>query len=309
MYVWFDALANYWSVLQGDMALERFWSDATVVHLVGKDILRFHAVYWPAFLMSAGLPLPTKVFAHGFLTFNGQKMSKSLRNAVDPMGIAQGFGRVAGGDAAGADVLRYQLLRAIAFGQDGDFDLAAMIERYNADLGKNLGNLLARTLGLCTKMTGGKVPAKGETTSLETDLVAAVAALRGEALEAWDRLEPHRALEKTWAIASAANQYVDRAAPWAEEKKGNRARVEATLSTLLWVLGELSVLVWPVLPSKSAEMRRQLGLEPVKTSAGKDWAGKGQRRARARRSSRPLNAAVSDDRRGRSEGPAGSPHP
>jgi methionyl-tRNA synthetase len=277
MYVWFDALANYWSVLQGDATLEKFWTDANITHFVGKDILRFHTVYWPAFLMSLGLPLPAKVFAHGFLTFNGQKMSKSLRNAVDPIGIAQAFGRIAGGDAAGADVLRYQLLRAIAFGQDGDFDLAAMIERYNADLGKNLGNLLARTLGLCAKMTGGKVPAKGETTALETELVAAVEGVRREALEAWDRLEPHRALEKTWAIASAANQYVDRAAPWAEEKKGNRGRVEATLSTLLWVLGELSVLVWPVLPSKSDEMRRQLGLEPVKTSVGRDWAGKGQR--------------------------------
>ncbi len=274
MYVWFDALANYWSVLQGDAALEKFWTDGTVVHLVGKDILRFHTVYWPALLMSAGLPLPTKVFAHGFLTFNGQKMSKSLRNAVDPIGIAHAFGRVSGGDAAGADVLRYQLLRAIAFGQDGDFDLAAMIERYNADLGKNLGNLLARTLGLCAKMTGGKVPGKGEVTPLETELLSAVDTHRAEALEAWDRLEPHRALEKTWAISSAANTYVDRAAPWAEDKKGNRARVEAILGTLLAVLGELSVLVAPALPWKSAEMRRQLGLPAVQAAVGKDWMGR-----------------------------------
>ena len=233
---------SYWSVLQGNADLEKFWTDGTIVHLVGKDILRFHTVYWPAFLMSAGLPLPTTVFAHGFLTFNGQKMSKSLRNAVDPIGIASAFGRIAGGEAAGADVLRYQLLRAIAFGQDGDFDLAAMIERYNADLGKNLGNLLARTLGLCTKMTGGKVPPRGEWTPLENDLHAAIEGLWREAIDAWDRIEPHRALEKTWAIASAANQYVDRAAPWAEDKKGNRARVETILHTLLGVLGVLSEL-------------------------------------------------------------------
>ena len=150
MYVWFDALANYWTALQGsDETRGLLDRPEPLVHLVGKDILRFHAVYWPAFLMAAGLALPTTIFAHGFLTFNGQKMSKSLRNAVDPLGIAHAFGEAtAMGDDAGADVLRYQLLRAIAFGQDGDFDPAAMIERYNADLGKNLGNLLARTLGL-----------------------------------------------------------------------------------------------------------------------------------------------------------------
>jgi methionyl-tRNA synthetase len=275
MYVWFDALANYWSVLQGKPELERFWTDATIVHLVGKDILRFHTVYWPAFLMSADLPLPTTVFAHGFLTFAGQKMSKSLRNAVDPIGIARAFGQVAGSDAAGADVLRYQLLRAIAFGQDGDFDLAAMIERYNADLGKNLGNLLARTLGLCVKMTGAKVPAAGEWTPLEKELHVAIEASRLEAIQAWDRIEPHRALEKTWAIASAANQYVDRAAPWAQDKAGNRARVETILHTLLGVLGSLSQLVWPVLPAKSDEMRAQLGLEAIRPGVGRDWLSAG----------------------------------
>jgi methionyl-tRNA synthetase len=271
MFVWFDALANYWSVLQGNPGTEAFWPpNGEVVHIVGKDILRFHAVYWPAFLMSAGIELPTKVFAHGFLTFNGQKMSKSLRNAVEPLGIARAFGDVAGSADGGADVLRYQLLRAIAFGQDGDFDLAAMIERYNADLGKNLGNLLARTLGLTAKMTGGKVPPKGEWTALEKDLHVAIEAQWSEMLAAWDHLEPHRALERTFAIASSANQYVDRAAPWAEDKKGNRARVDTILNTLLSVLGALSAAIWPVLPAKSDEMRRQLGLAPIKPSGGVD---------------------------------------
>ncbi len=272
MYVWFDALSNYWTALQGTEEGKRFWSeDSTIVHLVGKDILRFHAVYWPAVLMSAGLPLPTTIFAHGFLTFNGHKMSKSLRNSVDPLAIAGAFGGVLGSEAAGADVLRYQLLRAIAFGQDGDFDLAAMVERYNADLGKNLGNLLARTLGLCAKMTSGKVPPKGEWTSLETDLQAALEGHWRDVMVAWDRLEPHRALERTWAMASAANQYVDRAAPWAEEKKGNRARVDTILNMLLSVLGALSVAIWPALPTKSEEMRRQLGLPPLRPGEGTDW--------------------------------------
>src|SRR5580698_827851 len=271
MYVWFDALSNYWTALQGSDETKAFWSgESPIVHLIGKDIVRFHAVYWPAMLMSAGLRLPTTVYAHGFLTFNGQKISKSLRNSVEPIGIARAFGRVVGSDAGGADVLRYQLLRAIAFGQDGDFDLSAMVERYNADLGKNLGNLLARTLGLCAKMTAGKVPAKGEWTRLEHELHAALEGHWREALEAWDRIEPHRALERTWAIASAANQYVDRAAPWAEEKKGNRPRVETILSTLLSILGALSIAMWPVLPAKSDEMRRQLGLDPVAPVEGKD---------------------------------------
>jgi methionyl-tRNA synthetase len=276
MFVWFDALANYWTALQDSPEHRRFWDEGTVVHLVGKDILRFHAVYWPAFLLSAGLRLPEQVFAHGFLTFNGQKMSKSLRNSVDPIGIARAFGASIGADeAAGAEVLRYQLLRAIAFGQDGDFDLRAMVERYNADLGKNLGNLLARTLGLCSKMTAGKVPPKGEPTALEQELQVAVEAHWRQALDAWDRIEPHRALERTWAIASAANQYVDRAAPWAEDRKGNRTRVDTILHTLLSLLGGLSVLVWPVLPGKSQEMRKQLGLAPIEPGVGRDWLGAG----------------------------------
>jgi methionyl-tRNA synthetase len=282
MYVWFDALTNYWTALQGDEEHKQFWSDdSTIVHLMGKDILRFHAVYWPAFLMSAGIRPPTTVFAHGFLTVNGQKMSKALRNAVDPLGIARTFGAAIGGDeGAGAEVLRYQLLRAISFGQDGDFDFAAMIERYNADLGKNLGNLLARTLGLCAKMTGGKVPPEGESTQLERELRVTIEGQQRAALEAWDAIEPHRALERTLAIASAANQYVDRAAPWTEDKQGNRERVQAILNTLLCVLEDLSVRVWPVLPSRSDEMRRQLGLQPIRPD-GRDWLAPGLEALRA----------------------------
>ena len=263
MYVWFDALANYWSVLQDSDALKAFWTDGTVVHLVGKDILRFHTVYWPAFLMSADLPLPKTVFAHGFLTVNGQKMSKTLRNTVSPLGIAQAFGQVVGSEAGGADALRYQMLRAISFGQDGDFDFANMIERYNADLGKNLGNLLSRTLGLCAKLTDGKVPAIGALTA-EDELLRTKATEATRAAAAhWQALAPNRALEETFALSTAANVYVDRTAPWAEAKQGNTARVGTILGTLLEVLACLSVMIWPVLPKKSDEMRQQLGLGPV----------------------------------------------
>ncbi len=266
MYVWFDALANYFTALgpDGD-PLRRFWPpNGRVVHMVGKDILRFHTVYWPAFLMSAGFKddeLPTQIFAHGFLTIDGQKMSKSLRNAVEPVRLAR---------EVGVEVLRYQLLRAISFGQDGDFDHAAMLERYNADLGKNLGNLLSRTLGLCAKMTDGKTPALGARTPLEDELFATVEREAKAAGDRWEAIEPHRALEATWAISSAANQYVDRAAPWTEAKKGDQARVETILATLLEVLRQLSVMMWPVLPTKSDEMRAQLGLAPVTHAIDRD---------------------------------------
>ncbi len=261
MYVWFDALANYLSALGGvDGALGHYWPRGTdtgrVTHLVGKDILRFHAVYWPAFLMAAGYTeeqMPSQIVAHGFLTVDGQKMSKSLRNAVNPVRIAEELGR---------DVLRFQLLRAIPFGQDGDFDHAAMLERYNADLGKNLGNLLARTLGLCVKMTASKVPAIADLSDLETELHDQVDALLTQCAQAWENAEPHRALEATWAISSLANQYVDRAAPWALAKAGNTAHVGTVLSTLLSLLETLSRLITPVMPDKGAEMRAQLGLPP-----------------------------------------------
>ncbi len=266
MFVWFDALTNYWSAVQSPEALKKYWASDTVLHLVGKDIVRQHAVYWPAMLLAAGYELPKTIYAHGFLTFGGQKMSKSLRNAVDPIGIAQAFGRVCGSPEGGADVLRYQLLRAIAFGQDGDFDLPGMIERYNADLGKNLGNLLARTLGLCTKMTEGKVPDAPFDASIAADVLGDWSS----ALEHWSALAPHRALEATWSIASRANQYVDHAAPWAEDKKGSHERVRQILSTLLTVLEVLSRLVWPVLPKKSDEMRAQLGLSPLAPVANQD---------------------------------------
>ena len=260
MYVWFDALTNYRSAL-GHGDLTRFWApNAQVLHLVGKDILRFHTVFWPAFLLAAGYSeaeLPNVVYAHGFLTIDGQKMSKALRNAVDPLKIAEELG---------PDVLRYNLLRAVAFGQDGDFDHHALLERYNADLGKNLGNLLSRVLGLCTKMTENKHPDDDPATDtqVEADLSSAYDAAVIAARTAWTDLAPHLALESTWKLSSAANLYVDRAAPWTEAKNGK------ILSRLLRVLEALSVMIWPAMPKKSDEMRHQLGLQPVRPGIGVD---------------------------------------
>jgi methionyl-tRNA synthetase len=267
MYVWFDALANYWTAL-GELQSKYWTPNGEVLHLVGKDILRFHTVYWPAFLLSAGLPLPTRVFAHGFLTIDGQKMSKSLRNAVDPVRLAETEA------LGGPDGLRHQLLRHVAFGQDGDFDHKAVIERYNADLGKNLGNLLSRTLGLCAKLAGNKVPAY-QPTDLEHEFEKQAHVHIANAAKAWTELAPHRALDETYALASLANQYVDRAAPWAEAKKGNQARVDTTLALLLETLRALSALTWPAIPRKADQLRAQLALPPLELEIEKDlWPTK-----------------------------------
>ncbi|HEY8074793.1 MAG TPA: methionine--tRNA ligase [Labilithrix sp.] len=262
MYVWFDALTNYRSAL-GTGELARFWEPSGhVVHLVGKDILRFHAVYWPAFLLAAGYPedaLPT-VFAHGFLTVDGQKMSKSLRNAVDPMRVAEQIG---------VDALRWQILKAVSFGLDGDFDRAGMLVRYNADLADNIGNLLSRVLGLVSKLAGGKVPALGEKTALEDELLARAKTELANVRAAWLAIEPNRALEATIALSSAANQYVDRAAPWATVKT-DPARAHTQLRVLLEVLRVLATAIWPAMSAKSDAMRSTLGLAPLVPKIGED---------------------------------------
>ncbi len=280
MYVWFDALTNYWTALQDSEDHKKYWAgeaDARIVHVIGKDILRFHAVYWPAMLMSAGLPLPTTVFAHGWLTVSGQKMSKSLRNAVDPVRVSEAFGNAVGADElTGAEVLRYQLLKAVSFGQDGDFDPAAMIERYNADLGKNVGNLLSRTLSLCVTLADGKVPPRLDEAEADAGHEEALAYLKthpSEVAKCWDAFEPHRALELTMAFATYFNGYIDRRAPWSDPKKGKADRARTTLAVLLEALRCLSVMLWPAVPGKSDEMRKQLGLAPLVPAIGQDaWA-------------------------------------
>jgi methionyl-tRNA synthetase len=284
MYVWFDALTNYWSALGPDGApLQRFWPPD--VHLVGKEIVRFHAVYWPAFLLAAGLPesqLPRRVFAHGWLTSGGKKISKDPAVAAKaaaaagktvaeaaPVRVTQlDPVRIAG--EVGADVLRYYLLRAVAFGQDGDFSLDDLVGRLNADLANDLGNLLNRTLGLCSKLVEGRVPPAGEPGERERALWDDALQASVKAREAFDAFAPHRALEAVWRFCGQANTYVDQAAPWAAAKKGDRARVDTILATLLEALRWLSLLIAPAMPERAAEMRRQLGLPPLAPATGAD---------------------------------------
>jgi methionyl-tRNA synthetase len=253
IFVWFDALTNYWSALGGDSdPLQRFWP--CDIHLVGKEITRFHAVYWPAFLMAAGFTdeqIPRQVFAHGWLTVNGEKMSKASNNFLPPLPIAE---------RVGADTLRYYLLRAIALGQDGDFSHQDLLTRYNSELGNDLGNLLNRSLGLVTKAGLTATPALAADTELETKLQADAALAARLSAEAMEEVAPHKALEAIWAFCRAANVYVDRSAPWKVQKEGDTARLHTILATLLEASRQLSVLVAPFLPAKAAAMRAQLGL-------------------------------------------------
>jgi methionyl-tRNA synthetase len=260
MYVWFDALTNYFSALQGAQDTALFWEfDSEKVHLVGKDIVRFHAVYWPAFLMAAGLDLPSTIFAHGFLTYAGQKMSKTLRNTVSPVALAEALPC-----AFGADVLRYVLLRSISFGQDGDFSMDELLSRYTADLGNALGNLLNRTLPFAET-----VPAKAATTALEDELLCTCMRRANAVAEAFDAYAPTAALTALWTVIQAANLYVDKAAPWAA-KKSDPARLGMIVATLLEVLGGVSVMLAPVMPKVAEAMRLQLGLPPLAPSVGSD---------------------------------------
>jgi methionyl-tRNA synthetase len=259
MYVWFDALTNYLSALGDDALRHTFWPPD--VHLVGKDIVRFHAIYWPAFLMSAGFAddqLPRCVFAHGFLTINGQKMSKSLRNVVEPVRLADYFG---------ADEVRYYLLREVAFGQDGDFSHQALINRIRGELAATLGNLLNRTLGaFVVKYCDGKIPLPDPAAETEVDQVLRARAREAaeEAARAWDAYEPQRAVDAAMALAMAGNKYFDECAPWALAKQeSQRARLGVVLYHVMETLRIVSLLLWPVMPRKMDLLRAQLGLEPT----------------------------------------------
>ncbi|MCG6963208.1 MAG: methionine--tRNA ligase [Acidobacteria bacterium] len=251
VYVWLDALTNYISALgfgsDDDELFRGFWP--ADLHLVGKDILRFHCVYWPAFLMSAGLPLPKTIFGHGWWMRDEAKMSKSLGNVVRPDHIVQRFG---------PDPLRYFLAREMSFGQDASFSDEAFAERYNADLANHLGNTASRTLAMVARYLDGRVPAAHGGAAVAEAATQAVGAYR----RAMDALEPHRALESTWQVLTAVNGYIQEQQPWSLAKQGNAARgpLEEVLGTSLEALRLTSVLISPFMPGVARNLRRQLGL-------------------------------------------------
>jgi methionyl-tRNA synthetase len=253
MYVWVDALTTYLSAIGypdkgGDFA--RFWP--ANIHIIGKDIVRFHAVYWPAFLMSAGLPLPGQVFGHGFLLSRGEKMSKSLGNVVDPMALVEAFG---------VDPLRYFLLREVSFGQDGSYSAEAIVTRVNAELANGFGNLAQRTLSQIFKNLDGYLPAIHGHNPDDAALFTAVGEIIGKTMPAaYAELAMSQALEAWMQAVFACNAYIDAQAPWSL-RKTDPERMETVLATLYICIAQLAVAVQPVIPGSAARLLDQMGID------------------------------------------------
>jgi methionyl-tRNA synthetase len=247
-YVWFDALTAYLSAVGGpDYERRGFWP--ADLHLVGKEIIRFHAVYWPAFLMAAGLPLPKQIWAHGWLLMDSAKMSKSLGNVVKPRPIVH---------VLGLDALRYYLLRETVFGQDGNFSYDALVQRYNSDLANGLGNLASRTAAMIAKDCGGKIPRASELKPEDKALAQQAQTTIGEVLEQYNKLGFSKALEQIWALIGATDKYLTTEQPWAlsatdQERRGT------ILATTAEVLRIVTALAYPVLPESTVKVWALLG--------------------------------------------------
>jgi methionyl-tRNA synthetase len=219
------------------------------IHIIGKDVVRFHAVYWPAFLLSAGLPLPKQVFGHGHVLMRGEKMSKSAGNVVGPEALAEAFG---------VDALRYFLLREVPFGQDGSYSEEAIVTRCNADLANGLGNLAQRSLSMIAKNCGERVPPRGDFSAEDERLLADVEAARAGAEEAMRDLAVHRAIERIWAGVSAANVYFSEQAPWVL-RKTDPARADTVLYAAAEAVRRLAILCRWIIPSSADRLLDQLG--------------------------------------------------
>ena len=251
MYVWVDALTNYltgtgWPDEASPLA--RFWP--ADVHLIGKDITRFHAIFWPAFLMSAKLPLPKQIVVHGFLFNRGEKMGKSVGNVISPASLVDDYG---------VDPLRYFLLREVPFGQDGSYSHEAIVARINADLANDLGNLAQRSLTMIARNCEGRVPAPGPFTEADETLLRAVCALPAEVRGAMDAFAPHLALGEIWRVVAAANRYFAGAEPWAL-KKTDPERMATVLFVTAEVVRVIAILTQPFMPAAMARMLDALGI-------------------------------------------------
>ena len=264
MYVWLDALTNYITAVGfpetgDDTEYGKFWP--ADLHMVGKDILRFHAVYWPAFLMAAGLEPPKRVFAHGWWTNEGQKISKSLGNVIDPFDLVARYG---------LDQVRYFLLREVPFGNDGDFSHRAMVQRMNGELANDYGNLAQRVLSMIAKNCNGQVPAPGEFTGDDEALLGAARDLLPKLRELMDAQSFHEALEAIWSVVRAANAYVDAQAPW-KLRKEDPDRMATVLYVLADTIRQLAMLTQAYMPETSDKLLDQLAV----ASEQRDFAGFG----------------------------------
>src|SRR5580700_700222 len=244
-YVWFDALTAYLSAVGGpNYEKVGYWP--ADLHLVGKEIIRFHAVYWPAFLMAAGLPVPKQIWAHGWLLMDSAKMSKSLGNVVRPRPIVH---------VLGLDALRYYLLRETVFGQDGNFSYDALVQRYNSDLANGLGNLASRTAAMIEKNCAGKIPKPGALQPQDTALAKQSQEAIGEVLEQYNNLGFSKALEKIWAVIAATDKYLTTEQPWAlADSEADEQRRATILWTTAEVLRIVTALTYPVLPESTAKV-------------------------------------------------------
>lgn len=245
MYVWVDALTNYITAAgYPDTNAERWKYWPADVHIIGKDITRFHTVYWPAFLMSAGIELPKRVFGHGFVFNRGEKMSKSVGNVIDPLALASHYG---------LDQLRYFLLREVPFGQDGNYSHEAIVNRTNADLANDLGNLAQRSLSMIAKNCGGVVPVRGELTDADKTILDQAAAALVTARKAMSEQAIHQALAAIFAVVAEANRYFAGQEPWAL-KKTDPARMETVLYTTAETVRRVALLCQPYVPHSAAKL-------------------------------------------------------
>ncbi|MDR4306962.1 methionine--tRNA ligase [Chelatococcus sambhunathii] len=268
MYVWVDALTNYITGAgfpDETSELWRWWP--ADLHVIGKDIIRFHTVFWPAFLMSAGLPLPKRVFAHGFLNVRGEKMSKSVGNVVDPFAIADGYG---------VDAVRYFLLREVPFGQDGSYSHEAIVGRLNADLANDLGNLAQRSLSMIGKNCEGRVPTPGAFSEADAAMLASADELLEKTRAAFADLALHTALSAIWAVVAEANRYFAGQAPWAL-KKTDPERMATVLYVTAETVRQVAILAQPVIPEAASKLLDLLGV-PAE-ARGFDALGQGGRLA------------------------------
>jgi methionyl-tRNA synthetase len=255
LYVWFDALTTYLTAAgfpDDERRLARFWP--ADVHVIGKDITRFHCLYWPAMLLSSGVALPRQVAVHGFLTLEGKRISKTTGNTIDPVDLVAEFG---------ADPVRYYLTRDVSFASDGDFSRTNLLRRYNDDLGNDLGNLLNRVVAMISRYRGGAIPVPGQPSQLEADLQRTAEDAQLAAAAALDRWAIDEALRQIWEFVRRANRYIEETKPWVLAKRGDGAALDRTLAAAAESVRLIALLLAPYIPGTADRIMTQLGLSQI----------------------------------------------